>query len=123
MVEDNDLNLKLFKDLLETKNIYVVESRGGEKVMELVADELPDLILMDIQLHGMSGFELIEKIKSDDDLKHIPIIAVTAFAMKDDRDRIMESGCEDYIAKPISIGSFLETVEQYLKAGSKKNEV
>ena len=69
---------------------------------------------MDIQLHGVSGFDIIKKIKSIDNIKHIPIIAVTAFAMKDDREKILKSGCESYIAKPISIGPFIDTIKEFL---------
>lgn len=114
IVEDNDLNLKLFKDLLEAQDFEVIETTDGLEALDLTRVTMPDLILMDIQLHGVSGFDIIKKIKAADDMKDIPIIAVTAFAMKDDKERILESGCEAYIAKPISIGPFLEVIESFL---------
>lgn len=114
IVEDNELNLKLFRDLLETNNFDVVDTKDGLVAFDLVLSSSPDLILMDIQLHGISGFDIIKRIKQDDNLRHIPIIAVTAFAMKDDEERILRSGCEAYISKPISIGPFLETINSFL---------
>lgn len=115
IVEDNELNLKLFCDLLENESFQVVSTKDGIEAFDITKGEIPDLILMDIQLHGTSGFDVIKKIKADEDIKHIPIIAVTAFAMKDDRERILESGCEAYIAKPISIVPFLEMVNHFLE--------
>ncbi len=114
IVEDNELNLKLFRDLLETNNFDVVDTKDGLVAFDLVLSSMPDLILMDIQLHGISGFDIIKRIKQDDELRRIPIIAVTAFAMKDDEERILRSGCEAYISKPISIGPFLETINSFL---------
>jgi len=80
----------------------------------MARSERPDLILMDIQLPEVSGLEVTKWIKEDDDLKAIPIIAVTAFAMKGDEEKIREGGCEAYIAKPISVTNFLETVARFL---------
>ena len=114
IVEDNELNLKLFRDLLETHGFDVVDTRDGIEAFDLARKSKPDLILMDIQLHGISGFDIIKRLKKDEEMKSIPIIAVTAFAMKDDEERILQSGCEAYISKPISIGPFLETVNSYL---------
>lgn len=113
IVEDNNLNLKLFKDLLEANGFITAFTQDGFEALEMIKKEMPDAILMDIQLHGISGFDIIRTIKSDDKVKNIPIIAVTAFAMKDDRDKILESGCEAYIAKPISIAPFLRTINEY----------
>src|SRR5918994_1800569 len=110
IVEDNELNMKLFRDLLEAHGYLTIESRDGVEALKLARDERPDLILMDIQLPEVSGLEVAKWIKEDDDLKSIPIIAVTAFAMKGDEERIREGGCEAYIAKPISVVQFLETV-------------
>lgn len=114
VVEDNELNLKLFRDLLLTEALEVVDTMDGTKAYDLINNERPDLILMDIQLQGMSGLDVIRQVKADDQLKDIPIIAVTAFAMKDDEAKIMESGCDAYISKPISILSFMERVRFYL---------
>ncbi len=115
IVEDNELNLKLFTDLLKSNNYDVSFTRDGEVAVELMRKFMPNLILMDIQLQGISGLDIIKKIKEDKHIRHIPIIAVTAFAMKDDREKIMASGCEGYIAKPISIEPFLQIVAQYIK--------
>lgn len=116
VVEDNELNLKLFRDLLLSHDYEVVETNDGNQALELVRQHMPHLILMDIQLHGLSGYDVIVEIKKEQELRHIPIIAVTAFAMQEDREKILASGCEAYIAKPISIRPFLETIGKLLKA-------
>lgn len=114
VVEDNDLNMKLFHDLLEAHGIKTIETRHGRNVLELARENNPDLILMDIQLPEISGLDVTKMLKDDDDLKHIPVIAVTAFAMKGDEQKIREGGCEDYISKPISVTHFMEVVKKYL---------
>ena len=114
VVEDNELNMKLFHDLLEAHGYSILQTRDGMEALKLARQHKPDLILMDIQLPEVSGLEVTKWIKEDDDLKGIPIIAVTAFAMKGDEEKIREGGCEAYIAKPISVTSFLKTVEQFL---------
>jgi two-component system, cell cycle response regulator DivK len=114
IVEDNELNMKLFNDLLEANSIETIKTMNGLDAIELTRKHMPDLILMDIQLPEVSGLDVIKWLKSEDDLKHIPIIAVTAFAMKGDEERIREGGCEAYLSKPISVAKFLETVKNYL---------
>ena len=114
IVEDNELNMKLFHDLLESKGYGILQTRDGMDALKIARSERPDLILMDIQLPEVSGLEVTKWIKEDDDLRHIPVIAVTAFAMKGDEEKILEGGCEAYIAKPISVTSFLSTVEKFL---------
>lgn len=114
VVEDNELNMKLFHDLLEAHGIRTVETRDGIHVLELAREHRPDLILMDIHLPEISGLEVTRRLKADPDLKSIPVIAVTAFAMKGDEQKIREGGCEDYISKPISVVPFIETVKRYL---------
>lgn len=114
IVEDNELNMKLFRDLLEARGHKVLESKDGMEALRLARSDKPDLILMDIQLPEVSGLEVTKWIKEDDELKSIPVIAVTAFAMKGDEDKIREGGCEAYIAKPIAVSSFLATVESFL---------
>ena len=114
IVEDNELNMKLFRDLLEAHGYNTLEARTGPEALKLAAEHCPDLILMDIQLPEFSGLEVTQKIKSNEKLADIPVIAVTAFAMKGDEERIRQGGCEDYIAKPISVSSFLEKVKRYL---------
>lgn len=111
VVEDNELNLKLFCDLLRAHG-YVAEAvDDGRVVMERAGSVEPDLIIMDIQLPHVTGLELIEQIKHDERLKQIPIMAVTAYAAKGDEDRIRAAGAEGYISKPISLGRFIEAVE------------
>ena len=114
IVEDNELNMKLFHDLLESRGYDIIETRDGMEALKMARSERPDLILMDIQLPEVSGLEVTKWIKEDDDLRHIPVIAVTAFAMKGDEEKILEGGCEAYIAKPISVANFLSTVEKFL---------
>jgi two-component system cell cycle response regulator DivK len=114
IVEDNELNMKLFHDLLEAHGYRTLQSRNGFEAMDIARAEHPDLILMDIQLPEVSGLEVTKWLKEDDDLKAVPVIAVTAFAMKGDEERIRQGGCEAYISKPISVVKFLETVRSYL---------
>ena len=114
IVEDNELNMKLFHDLLEAHGYRTLQSRNGFDAMEIARADRPDLILMDIQLPEVSGLEVTKWLKEDDELKSIPVIAVTAFAMKGDEERIRQGGCEAYISKPISVTKFLETVRSYL---------
>lgn len=114
IVEDNELNMKLFRDLLQAHGYETLEARTGPEALEALKESRPDLILMDIQLPEVSGLEVTKKIKNDRELADIPVIAVTAFAMKGDEERIRNGGCEDYIAKPISVVSFIEKVKRYL---------
>ena len=114
IVEDNDLNMKLFQDLLQVHNINTVETKNGNEALDLARREKPDLILMDIQLPEISGLDVTKMLKEDEDLKHIPVIAVTAFAMKGDEEKIRDGGCEDYISKPISVINFLDTIQKHL---------
>jgi two-component system cell cycle response regulator DivK len=114
IVEDNELNMKLFHDLLEAHGYQTVETRSGNDVLELARKEKPDLILMDIQLPEVSGLDVTRWLKSDEELKKIPVIAVTAFAMKGDEQKIREGGCEDYISKPISVSGFIDTIQKYI---------
>jgi two-component system cell cycle response regulator DivK len=115
IVEDNELNMKLFNDLLEAHGYKTVQTRSGVEALELTRKHRPDLILMDIQLPEISGLEVTKQIKDDPTLRHIPVIAITAFAMKGDEEKILQGGCEAYLSKPISIVKFLETVRKHLK--------
>jgi two-component system cell cycle response regulator DivK len=114
IVEDNELNMKLFHDLLDAHGYRTLQTRDGMEALEIARTEHPDLILMDIQLPEVSGLEVTKWIKEDETLRTIPVIAVTAFAMKGDEEKIREGGCEAYIAKPISVSQFLETVKRFL---------
>ena len=114
IVEDNELNMKLFHDLLDAQGYETLQTREGLSALALARQHQPDLILMDIQLPEISGLEVTKWLKEDDSLKAIPVIAVTAFAMKGDEEKIREGGCEAYISKPISVVNFLETVRRFL---------
>ncbi|MBH20840.1 MAG: two-component system response regulator [Rhodobiaceae bacterium] len=115
IVEDNKLNMKLFKDILEAEDCIVIECFDPMFAMRIVEEELPNLILMDIQLPRISGYDLIQWIKADANISHIPIIAITAFAMEDDKEKILSLGCEGYMSKPISMDPFIENVNKFLK--------
>lgn len=114
IVEDNDLNLKLFRDLLGANGFRTVETKEGIEAIALTRHVQPDLIIMDIQLPEISGLDVTRKIKADPAIRHIPVVAVTAFAMKEDEQKIMDAGCEAYLSKPIAIDDFLATIEQFL---------
>src|SRR5262249_1785333 len=109
-----ELNMKLFHDLLASRGLIIVQTGDGVDALKLARQHKPDLIIMDIQLPGVSGLEVTKWIKEDDALKAIPIIAVTALAMKGDNERIRKGGWAAYLPKPMSIVSFLEIVEQFL---------
>jgi two-component system cell cycle response regulator DivK len=113
VVEDNELNLKLLNDILEYHGYTVFTSRLGAPALELARQYSPDLILMDIQLSDISGMEATRLLKSDEQTRPIPIIAVTAFAMSRDEARIRASGCDGYIAKPFNVIEFLKLVERW----------
>jgi two-component system, cell cycle response regulator DivK len=114
IVEDNELNMKLFHDLLEAHGYDIVGTRDGTGVIELARAHRPDLILMDIQLPKVSGLEVTRWIKNDPELQRIPVVAVTAFAMRGDEERILQGGCEAYLSKPISVGKFIATIRHFL---------
>ena len=114
IVEDNGLNMKLFHDLLEAHGYQTVGTRNGIEALDLARKHKPDLILMDIQLPEVSGLEVTKWLKEDASLRSIPVVAVTAFAMKGDEEVIRQGGCEAYISKPISVTSFLETVRRFI---------
>lgn len=114
IVEDNELNMKLFNDLLESRGYATIQTRNGIEALELARAHHPDLILMDIQLPEVSGLVVTKWLKEDEELAPIPVVAVTAFAMKGDEERVLAGGCEGYISKPISVPHFLETIEGYI---------
>ena len=114
IVEDNELNMKLFHDVLDAHGYDTLQTRTGLEALALARKHHPDLILMDIQLPEVSGLEVTKWLKEDDSLRDIPVVAVTAFAMKGDEERIRQGGCEAYISKPISVPMFLGTVRQFI---------
>jgi two-component system cell cycle response regulator DivK len=114
IVEDNELNMKLFHDLLDAQGYETLQTREGLEALSIAREQRPDLILMDIQLPEISGLEVTKWLKEDEDLAGIPVVAVTAFAMKGDEERIRQGGCEAYISKPISVTGFLDTIRRLL---------
>ena len=114
IVEDNELKMKLFHDLLDSQGCETLQTREGLQALALARLHKPDLILMDIQLPEISGLEVTKWLKDDEELSHIPVVAVTAFAMKGDEERIRQGGCEAYISKPISVMHFLDVVRKHL---------
>jgi len=114
IVEDNEVSMKLFNALLQAHGYMTLQSVDGMDTMHLAEEHRPDLILMDIQLPVVSGIELAKMLKADDDLKDIPILAVSAFAMKGEEEKIFEAGFDGYIPKPISVPYFLEMVANFI---------
>lgn len=114
VVEDNELNMRLFCDLLDAFGYVAHKCRDGLKALEIARQESPDLIIMDIQLPEVSGLDITRWLKDDPELAHIPVLAVTAFAMRADEQRVREAGCEGYLSKPIQMTSFLRAVEELI---------
>jgi len=114
VVEDNELNLKLFCDLLRAHEFETEPVRDGREAVERAHAFVPDLIVMDIQLPYVSGYDLILQIKADGNLGKIPIMAVTAYAGREDEDRIRAAGADAYVSKPISVARFVEEVNALL---------
>ena len=114
VVDDVPANVKLLEARLSAEYFDVLTATNGAEALDLVRKLRPDLILMDIQLPQVSGLEVTRWIKDDPELRMIPVVAVTAFAMKGDEERIREGGCEAYLSKPISVGKFIETVRRFI---------
>jgi two-component system, cell cycle response regulator DivK len=114
IVEDNELNMKLFHDLLDAHGYTTLQTRNGREALVLARTHRPALILMDIQLPEVSGLEVTRWLKDDPELRDIPVVAVTAFAMKGDEERIRSGGCEAYISKPISVVGFMGTIRRFI---------
>ena len=115
VVEDNPMNMELAVDLLESYGYKVTPAEDGFEVLERVKDTKFDLILLDIQLPGMDGPEVLEKLKADPATRAVPVVALTAHAMSGDEARFIEAGCAGYISKPIDIHQFKTDVAQYIK--------
>jgi two-component system cell cycle response regulator DivK len=113
IVEDDELNMKLFNDILEAHGYITLQTKDGLDTLQIARLHRPDLILMDIQLPVVSGLEITKRLKAEEDLRGIPVVAVTAFAMKGDEEKTRQAGCDDYLTKPISIVGFLQVIEQY----------
>ncbi len=114
IVEDNELNMRMFNDFLQVKGYETITSVDGSDCLEIARNKKPDLIIMDIQLPGRSGLEITKDLKVDVDLKHIPVVAVTAFAMMGNKEKYLESGFDEFVVKPVPISILLEIVERLL---------
>ncbi|MEM9572279.1 MAG: response regulator [Pseudomonadota bacterium] len=114
IVEDNALNMRLFSDLLEASGYETLQCVDGAKAVGLALEERPDLIIMDIQLPDVSGLDITRWLKDDERTAKIPVLAVTAFAMRTDELLVREAGCEGYLSKPIQVRSFLQTVDELI---------
>jgi CheY-like chemotaxis protein len=117
VVEDNERNLKLVRDVLQFAGFEVVEARTGEHGVELAQQAPPDLVLMDLQLPGIDGVEALRRIRAHPDAGHVPVVAVTAFAMKNDRARALGAGFDDYLEKPIDVRALPDQVRSFLARG------
>ena len=115
VVEDNPMNMELAVDLLETYGYEITPAEDGFKALERVKETKFDLILLDMQLPGMDGPEVLERLKADPETSAVPVVALTAHAMSGDAKRFMEAGCAGYISKPIDVHQFKPTVAQYIK--------
>ena len=118
VVEDNDMNMQLVEYLLEEGGYQIAKAASGEEALAFARDPAtiaPDLILMDIHLPGMDGLSVVRAMKSDERMRKVPILALTAHAMRGDKDRFLEAGCDGYISKPIDVKTFITSIEQYLR--------
>lgn len=118
LVEDNERNLKLARDVLEFAGFTVLVAMTGEEAVSRARDALPDLVLMDLQLPGMDGHEALSRLRSDESTAAIPVVALTAFAMQQDRDRARAAGFDGYLEKPINVRQFPQQVRDHLSAAS-----
>ncbi|MFC9918333.1 response regulator [Agromyces binzhouensis] len=117
VVEDNPLNLKLVRDVLAASGYDVVEAHTGEEGVDLAGTCDPDLVLMDLQLPGIDGYEALRRLRRDPRLEEVPVVAVTAFAMKEDRERTSREGFDGYLGKPISVPALPSQVGDFLERG------
>ena len=116
VVEDNERNMKLFRDVLQASGYRTLEATTGERAVELVFEHRPDLVLMDIQLPDIDGVEALDRLRADDRFASVPVLALTAQAMDGDRERFLAAGFDDYLSKPVDISEFVSTVRRYCEA-------
>lgn len=114
LVEDNPVNMRLIRLTLKTDGYEFTEATNGEEALTLAAEVVPDLIVLDIQIPKIDGYEVARRIKNDDKLKHIPIIALTAHAMKGDEEKIIDAGCDMYVSKPFDTQKFRSLVQSVI---------
>ena len=117
IVEDNERNLKLLRDVLGAHGYRTIDARSGEEAIAIVRSERPELVLMDIQLPGMDGVEALRELRRSGELTGVPIVAVTAFVMKEDRTRFLGAGFDGYLEKPVDIRALRSLVDSYLGPG------
>ena len=117
VVEDNDMNMQLVEYLLEEGGFSILKAASGEEALQVTAETVPDLILMDIHLPGMDGLTVVREMKGAERTRGVPILALTAHAMRGDRDRFLEAGCDGYISKPIDVKTFIPSIRKYLDPG------
>ena len=121
IVEDNPQNMKLLEMVLRAKNYTLLKATDGEEALNMAIREQPDLIIMDIQLPKMSGLEVTRKLRETPAFSHTPIIGITAYAMKGDREKVIESGCDAYLSKPINTRELPEVIAEMLPQRQKNN--
>ena len=114
VVEDNEMNMQLFEYLLEESGFEIIKATTGEEALKLATEKKPDLILMDIHLPGMDGLSVVRELKSGGNMDGIPILALTAHALRGDKDRFLQAGCDGYISKPIDVKTFIPSIQQFL---------
>jgi two-component system cell cycle response regulator DivK len=114
VVEDNELNLKLFCDLLRAHDFAVEPVRDGREAVERARAFAPDLVVMDIQMPHVTGYELLVQFKADPALRHIPVMAVTAYAGREDEERLRAAGADAYVSKPITLARFIAAINSLL---------
>lgn len=114
VVEDNEMNMQLVEYLLEEGGFQILKATSGEDALQIANSDIPDLILMDIHLPGMDGLTVVREMKNAEKTKGIPILALTAHAMRGDKDRFLEAGCDGYISKPIDVKTFVSSIEKFI---------
>ena len=115
VVEDNERNMKLFRDVLESSGYRTLEATSGEHAVEMVVEHCPDLVLMDIQLPGIDGVEALGRLRAEERAASVPVLALTAQAMDGDRERFLAAGFDGYLSKPVDISVLVATVRRYCK--------
>jgi two-component system cell cycle response regulator DivK len=117
IVEDNEKNMKLFRDVLQATGYSTLEATTGEEAIELSLSQAPALVLMDVQLPGIDGVEALERLRQNERTASIPVLALTAQAMSGDRERFLEAGFDGYLAKPVDVGELIEAVREHCDRG------
>ena len=118
VVEDNERNMKLFREVLESSGYRTLEAETGERAVALTAEHRPDLVLMDIHLPDIDGVEALRMLRADERTASIPVLALTAQAMEGDRERFLAAGFDGYLSKPVNIADLLDAVRRYCEGGS-----